>query len=81
MIQLNHYIIFQRTEDHCTVWLLRAESLYEAMKSYILDQYIASELLDDGSITTPDGFGGRLIYKHPLACIEAEEKLVNGGTE
>jgi hypothetical protein len=75
MSDLNHYIIFRRTDGHCATWLVRAASLREAMLQYTLDWCAGSEaLLDDRRLAVDDGDGGQVIYEHPLACIEAREK-------
>jgi hypothetical protein len=79
MHSLNHYIIFLRTDGHCAVWLTRAASLRDAMVTYALDQF-GAELCDDGRLAVDDGYGGQTLYEHPLACIEAEAKIWNGGT-
>jgi hypothetical protein len=81
MDKLNHYIVFRRTEGHCATWLLRANSLRDALLSYTLNDWcIGAELLTDGSLAVNDGYGGRIIYNHPLGLIEADEKIWNGGS-
>jgi hypothetical protein len=81
MTDLNHYIIFQRTDGHCATWLVRAPTLQEAMLQYTLDWCAGNaKLLDDGRLAVNDGEGGQVIFEHPLACIEAEEKIHLGGS-
>jgi hypothetical protein len=79
MSNLKHFIIFRRTDGHCATWLVRAPSLRDAMLKYALDQCARVQLRDDGSLAVDDGHGGQVIYEHPLACIEGEEKTWNGG--
>ncbi len=49
------------------------------MMQYALNQRAGAELREDGGIAVDNGYGGKTIYEHPLACIEAEEKTWNGG--
>lgn len=79
MNPLNHYIIFKRTDGHCYTWLARARSLRDVMEKYALEQCPSAELREDGCLLVDDGYGGQILYEHPLACIEAEEKTYNGG--
>jgi hypothetical protein len=78
MNSLKHFIMFQRTGGHCTTWLVRAPTLRDAMQQYVLAQGAQAELLKDGSLSVDDGYGGKIVYAHPLACIEAEEKTWAG---
>lgn len=75
---MKHYIIFQRTNNHCVTWLVRASSLREAMAAHYLHDMAGAEHLDDGSIQTGDSYGGKIIYSHPLECIESEVKSLDG---
>lgn len=77
MNDLRHFIVFRRTDGHCATWLIRAASLREALVKFIDDQI--GDIREDGSIAVNDGYGGKTIYEHPLACIEAQEKTFNNG--
>jgi len=79
MEPLNHYIIFRRTDNHCATWLVRAPSLRDAMLQYTVSWAGSAKLRDDGRLAVNDGEGGQVIFEHPLACIEAGEKIWNGG--
>jgi hypothetical protein len=76
----HHFIIFRRTDGHCVTWLMQAPSLRQALVQYALQECSGAELCDDGSIAVDDGYGGKIVYSHPLACIEAEEKVWDGST-
>ncbi len=78
---MKHYIIFFRTNAHCAVFTVCAPSLAEAMATYSV-KYRGAERLEDGSLKTGDGYGGQIIYSHPLECFESEEKADgwNGNT-
>jgi len=78
MDDLKHFIIFRRTSGHCVTWLMRAPSLREALIKYALKECSGAELREDGSIAVDDGYSGRTIYTHPLACIEGEMKTWSG---
>ena len=44
--------------------------------------YIRNEVTAEGegeTFITSDGYGGKIVYTHPLECIEAEEKIWHGG--
>ena len=75
---MKHFIIFLRTNNHCVTFLVRAPSLREAMAKYFVEEMQGAELLEDGSIQTGDGWGGKTIYTNPLECIESEEKSQDG---
>ena len=77
MSDLRHFIIFNRTDNHCATWLLRALTLKDALWQYISDQH--TDVRADGTFTVQDGYNGEIVYEHPLACIEEWEKTFNGG--
>jgi hypothetical protein len=75
MTQWDHYIVFQRACGHCVTWLVVASSLREAMVKWIYDGD------NPEVITSDDGYGAQIVYDHPLAYIESEEKARDGGEE
>jgi hypothetical protein len=81
MNHTKHFICFQRTSGHCANWLIRAPSLREALIKYALKECSGAELREDGSISVDDGYGGKTLYPHPLACIESEVKVPCGGED
>lgn len=72
---MKHYVIFLRSDAHCGVLFVCAPSLGEAMAVYYVQDMQDTERLEDGSIRTGDGYGGEIIYSHPLECIEAKKKV------
>ena len=78
MHKQKHFIVFQRTDNHCATWLIRTDSLQDACVRYALEQ--GAELTVDGKIADADGYGKRILYEHPLAYIESEAKAYSGGT-
>jgi hypothetical protein len=74
-----HFIVFRRTDNHCATWLIRANSLRDALIRFALEECAEAELQDDGHIAVSNGYGDKIQYDHPLACIENEEKIYNGG--
>jgi hypothetical protein len=81
MSNTKHFICFRRTSGHCATWLIRAASLREALIKYALEECGGAELQEDGSITVDDGYGGKTLYTHPLACIESEVKASGSGDD
>jgi hypothetical protein len=79
MTQWDHYIIFERSCGHCVTWLVVASSLREAIQKWIGDVRYDGTISD--IITSDDGYGGQIVYDHPLAYIESEEKPCYNGTE
>lgn len=71
---MKHFGIFRRTEAHCANWLVSAPSLRDALVIYALDQCANARLREGRSIAVDDGYGGEIVFDHPLACIESEEK-------
>ena len=63
------YLIFVRNA-HSVIYFVRAISLSEAMCKYITEQSSKVVLLPDGSLQDED-----IHYPHPLAPIEANEKV------
>ncbi|HZT43519.1 MAG TPA: hypothetical protein VFA07_15250 [Chthonomonadaceae bacterium] len=72
-----HFIIFQRTTGHCANWLVRAPSIREAIILYVREELTG--VGEGETFITSDGYGGKVVYTHPLECIEAEEKIWHGG--
>ena len=72
---MRYFVIFERSYDHCVMRLERAPSLREALATYSLRRQ-GAELLEDGSIQMGDSYtnNGKMIFSHPLECIESMEK-------
>ena len=79
MSETRHYMIFRRTDGHCANWMVRAASVRDAMQQFALDQ--CADLREDGTLVSQDGYGGQIVYEHPLACIEGQEKIWTGGED
>jgi hypothetical protein len=75
-IALRHFAVFERSVGHCVLHLLRAESLRGAMTGWA--RSLGAEILEDGSIRTDDGYGGKIVYAHPLEFVELEYKTLDG---
>jgi hypothetical protein len=74
---MRHFIIFRRTDGHCGTWLVRSACLRNALTKYAIEEYAAVER--DSNLLVSDGYGGEVVYSHPLACIEAQAKTWSGG--
>lgn len=72
MAESRHFIIFQRTPNHCATWLLKADTLYDAFRKYALDQFAREG--ENGDLIVNTGSDDPIIFDHPLPCIEAIEK-------
>ena len=71
---MRHFVIFERSLDHCVMQLINSPSLGEAMATYSLVHTLDVERLEDGSIRSGDSYGGHIIFSHPLAYIESFQK-------
>ena len=78
MPQTKHFIIFQRTDNHCATWLVRAATLGEAMLKFGVREGADTVLLEDGSISCSGCGRKRCVYTHPLEYIESENKSSDG---
>jgi hypothetical protein len=70
-----HYLIFSRPgEGHSVVHLVRAHTPLEAIQQLMREDDDTLVFASDGSIVMPYG-RKRIYYPHPLAYIEANEKV------
>ena len=71
---MNHYLIHVRTAAHCAVWLTRQANLYDAMQKYIENEI--TDLRRGNDFISSDDYGNKILYHHPLECIEHEMKVI-----
>ena len=72
------FVIFRRTDGHCAMWLVKAPSLAEAFTKYYVSETLDAEILEDGSIRTQGCGSVKVVYAHPLECVESELKSYDG---
>lgn len=76
---MRHFITFRRTPGHCATYLVQAETLRDAIIKQALED--GATIGENGTLISDDGWGGKTVYEHPLAYIEAEEKVQRGSKE